>query len=339
MKPVKVCLVGGGRVGTLYGKIYTEFISNAKITTVVDINLSSARVLANKIYLSDNDAFDSFENALAKQKFEAILITTPTFSHRDLTITAANNKINVFCEKPMAITSNDCNEMIKACEKNGVILQIGFMRRFDKDFQLAKSQIDEGIIGDPIIIKSLTRGPGLPPKWSYDIKNSNGILAEVNSHDFDTVRWLGNSEYRRIYAEAYNFKSQEVMKEYPHFYDSAVINTKLQNNIMATIDVVCPCDYGYDSRTEIAGTKGVIFIGSLKGKNISYCTRENGIVSPQFTSWRDRFHEGYIYEHKHFINCIIKGEKPSVSGYDGKMATEAVVAANLSILRGTIVNL
>lgn len=339
MKQLKVCLVGAGRVGKLYSKIYSEFIPNAKITAIVDSDLQNVSKLLSELSLSEHNIFQDFENAVEKQHFDATLITAPTFTHRKITEIAAENKINVFCEKPMAITVEDCEKMIKVCEKNGVILQVGFMRRFDKDFQMAKQKIEEGVIGDPIIIKSITRGPGLPPKWSYDIKNSNGILAEVNSHDFDTVRWLGNSEYRTVYAQAYNFKSQDIKKDYPEFYDSAVVNIKLQNNVMATIDVVCPCDYGYDARTEVVGTKGVIFIGTLRGNNFSYCTKENGIVSPQFRSWRNRFHEGYINEHKHFISCIINGEKPLVSGHDGKMATEAVIAANISIQKGIPINL
>lgn len=339
MKQLKVCLVGAGRVGRLYSKIYSEFIPNARITAIVDSDLQNASKLLDELALPESNVFRKFEDAVEKQDFDAVIITTPTFTHKNITIVAAENKINVFCEKPMAITAEDCEKMIKVCEKNGVILQVGFMRRFDKDFQMAKQKIEEGVIGDPIIIKSVTRGPGLPPKWSYDIKNSNGILAEVNSHDFDTIRWLGNSEYKTVYAEAYNFKSQNLKKDYPEFYDSAVVNIKLQNNVMATIDVVCPCDYGYDARTEVVGTKGVIFIGTLKGNNFSYCTKENGIVLPQFTSWKTRFHEAYINEHKHFINCMIKGEKPLVSGVDGKKATEAVIAANLSIQKRIPINL
>jgi myo-inositol 2-dehydrogenase/D-chiro-inositol 1-dehydrogenase/scyllo-inositol 2-dehydrogenase (NAD+) len=339
MKPLKVCLIGAGRVGSFIGHIYNEYITKARITAIVDTDFSTASLLVKNNDLPKNSVFTDFEQAILKQKFDAVLVTTPTFTHKDLTKIAANKKLNVFCEKPMAITIEDCDEMIEACEKNNVILQIGFMRRFNKDFQAAKSHIDEGLIGEPIIIKSLTRGPGLAPKWSYDIKNSNGILAEVNSHDFDTVRWLANSEYTKVYAEAHNFKSQEILKEYPQFYDSAIVNLRLKNNTMATIDVVCPCDYGYDSRTEVVGTKGVIFIGSLKGNTLSYCTKDNSIVTPQFLSWKNRFQEGYINEHKYFINCIIKGEKPVVAGYDGKMATCAVIAANSSIISGKAVNL
>ena len=80
------------------------------------------------------------------------------------------------------------------------------MRRFDPDFAAAAQRIEAGEIGQPMMVKSLTHGPGLPPPWAQDLNTSNGLLAEVNSHDFDTVRWLMGSNPRRIYVETANFK-------------------------------------------------------------------------------------------------------------------------------------
>jgi len=84
----------------------------------------------------------------------------------------------------MALTIAECDEMIAAAERNAVILQLGFMRRFDPDFQAAKARIEAGEIGQPMLIKSLTHGPDFPPAWARDLQTSNGMLAEVNSHDW-----------------------------------------------------------------------------------------------------------------------------------------------------------
>ena len=252
---------------------------------------------------------------------------------------SAQNKINVFCEKPMAITEEDCTKMIDTCRQANVILQIGFMRRFDEGFLRAKKIIEEGEIGELIIFKSVGRGPGLPGQWSYDIKNSNGNLAEVNSHDFDSLRWLANSDYKRIYALAKNSKNPEIGLNFPKFYDNATVSATMHNNVFAIIDSVCPCEYGYDARAEIVGTKGVLFIGNLNEHTTLTCTREKSIVAPQFLSWKKRFHEAYIAEDRHFLECIRNNEKPKATGEDGKKAVAAVVAANTSILKGVPVDL
>ncbi|MCL4385453.1 MAG: Gfo/Idh/MocA family oxidoreductase [Actinobacteria bacterium] len=339
MEKVKICLVGAGRAGEVHGDVYKFSIPDAEIVSVFDTDLTKAKNLASKFNLDKTRAFTNFDDAIKNVDFDAIVITTPTFTHRQYTEIAAANKKHVFCEKPMCITLEDCDKMIEACKKANVILQIGFMRRFDDGFKNGKQLLMEGEIGQPLIIKSVGRGPGLPGKWAYDIKNSNGTLAEVNSHDFDSIRWLAESDYKVIYSVAKNSKNPEIGKEYPDFYDNATVLATLNNEVFGVIDSVCPCDYGYDARVEIVGTKGVIFIGYLKEHTTITCTRNKGCVSPQVLSWKKRFHEAYIAEDRHFIECILDNKTPIVTGKDGKHAVKAVIAANESIKKGMPVNL
>ena len=334
MSKVRICLIGAGRAGEVHGDVYNNYVKNSEIVAVIDNNLEKAKNLVKKYNLKESLAFYTLRDAINIIKFDAVVITTPTFTHHDYAIEAAQNKIHVFCEKPMATTTRDCDKMIKACQDAGIILQIGFMRRFDSGFLYAKNLINEGKIGEPTIIKSLTHGPGLPGEWALDIKNSNGMLAEVNSHDFDTIRWLSGTEYESIYAVAKNFKCPEIGKKFPNFYDTAIVSLRLQNGILGLIDSVCPCFYGYDARAEIIGTKGIIFIGSLQDSTTITCTKENNIVAKQIMSWKKRFHEAYIAEDRHFIECILGNKEPSANGEDGKKAVAAVVAANNSILSG-----
>ncbi|MDD5658549.1 MAG: Gfo/Idh/MocA family oxidoreductase [Actinomycetota bacterium] len=339
MEKIKICLVGAGRAGEVHGDVHFDFIPNSEIISVFDIDISKAKKLAAKYGVDERFAFYNYEDALSYSEFDAAIITTPTFTHCLYTEMSARKKIHVFCEKPMAITVEDCDKMINACKKGNVKLQLGFMRRFDSGFQKAKQLIKNNGIGEPIIIKSVGRGPGLPGKWAFDIKNSNGNLAEVNSHDFDSVRWLSESEYKKVYAVAKNSKSPEIGKEYPAFYDSAIVSVTMQNEIFGLIDSICPCDYGYDARMEVVGTKGVIFIGSLDEHTIITCTKEKGISSPQILSWKKRFHDAYIAEGRHFVDCIINDSEPMVTGSDGKHAVSIVIAANKSISKGSPVEL
>jgi len=339
MEQVRICLVGAGRAGEVHGDVYYFSIPGAVISSVFDTDIKKAENLALKYKLNQNQAFTSFEDALSYDAFDAAVITTPTFTHCQYTEMAARKKIHVFSEKPMEITLEDCNKMISICENEKVLLQIGFMRRFDAGFLRAKKMIENGDIGEPLIIKSVGRGPGLPGKWAYDIKNSNGNLAEVNSHDFDSIRWLSGSDYKRIYAVAKNSKNPEIGKDYPLFYDNATVSATMKNEVFGIIDSVCPCSYGYDARAEVVGTKGVIFIGSLKECTIITCTREKGMVAPQVLSWKKRFHDAYIAEDRHFIDCIAQGIKPTVTGNDGREAVAAVIAANKSVQEGMPVDL
>jgi myo-inositol 2-dehydrogenase/D-chiro-inositol 1-dehydrogenase/scyllo-inositol 2-dehydrogenase (NAD+) len=219
-------------------------------------------------------------------------------------------------------------------------LQLGFMRRFDPEFVAAAARIQAGEIGQPMMIKSNTHGPGLPPPWARDLRTSNGMLAEVNSHDWDTTRWLMGSDYMRVYTEVANFKGAAHGVDTPNFYDNVLVNLKFESGGLGLISGVCPCGYGYDARVEIIGDKGIMQIGSLQGRAIVVCTdRDHGLVSPVFRTWPERFEWGYIHELQHFVSCIQNGASPRVGGEDGRWAVAGVLAGTRSFLEERPVHL
>jgi myo-inositol 2-dehydrogenase/D-chiro-inositol 1-dehydrogenase/scyllo-inositol 2-dehydrogenase (NAD+) len=229
--------------------------------------------------------------------------------------------------------------MEKAIKRNNVKFQIGFMRRFDQNFLKAKKIIDQGEIGNPILIKSVGRGPGLPPQWYCDVKRSNGLLAEVNSHDFDSLRWLIGSDYEQVYALADNFKCPQYKEEYPDFYDTAAVSLRFKNGVLGLIDGCCPATYGYDARMEILGTEGMLQIGSQQASSVLVWNNKSQLIKEGNRSWRILFKDAYLEEDKHFANCILNNEEPKVSIEDGKKAIEIVIAANKSIKTGQPVKL
>jgi myo-inositol 2-dehydrogenase/D-chiro-inositol 1-dehydrogenase/scyllo-inositol 2-dehydrogenase (NAD+) len=246
---------------------------------------------------------------------------------------AAERKNHVFLEKPMALNLADCDAMIAAAEKAGVFLQLGFMRRFDPEFAAAARRIQAGEIGQPMLIKSLTHGPGLPPPWARDLRTSNGMLAEVNSHDWDTVRWLMGSNLERVYTEVANFKGEAHNVDTPNFYDNVLVNIHFENGGLGSISGVCPCGYGYDARVEIVGEKGILQIGELQGQAVVVCTdRDQGLITPIYRTWPERFAWGYIKEMQHFVECIQTGQPPIVGAQDGRWAVAGVLAGNRSWL-------
>jgi myo-inositol 2-dehydrogenase/D-chiro-inositol 1-dehydrogenase/scyllo-inositol 2-dehydrogenase (NAD+) len=312
-------------------------IAVAQLVAIVDADQALACRQADELGIPH--VFESIEAALAGVDFDAVCIAAPTFTHAAIAIAAAQAGKHILCEKPMALTLDEADAMIAAAQQAGVILQMAFMRRFDPAFRAAREQIVAGAIGDPIVVRTLTRGPGLPPRWACDPATSIGMLAEVNSHDFDTVRWLAGSEFARIYAEAATFKAPQLKEEFPNFYDTAVVNVRLASGALGIIDGCCPAEYGYDARAEVLGTRGVLFIGELRERALVRCTRGDGMVTKQFTSWPTRFEAGYLAEDEHFVNCVRTGEPPAVTGEDGKRALEGVLAATRSIRTGVPVAL
>jgi myo-inositol 2-dehydrogenase/D-chiro-inositol 1-dehydrogenase/scyllo-inositol 2-dehydrogenase (NAD+) len=308
-----------------------DHVPHGRLAVVVDTSAESLEAVGDRYGVKAR--FPTLEAALDGADFDAVVITTPTFTHKPLAVLAAEAGKHVLCEKPMALDLDECDHMIQAAKRHGVFLQIGFMRRFDPEFASAAKRIHAGEIGRPMLIKSLTHGPGLPPPWARDLETSNGMLAEVNSHDWDSTRWLMGANLERVYAEVTNFKGKERGVDTPHFYDTSLVNLRFEGGGLGSISGVCPCDYGYDARVEIVGEKGIMQIGELKGQAVVVCTdREQGLMTPIYRTWPDRFAWGYIREMEHFIECIRTDEPPKPDGEDGRWAVAAVLAATKSFM-------
>ena len=329
--PVRIVLVGAGRAGRVHANSLVNHVPGSTLVGLVD-TVPEMLVESGRQYGVEAQ-FSTLEAALDKLDFDAVVITTPTFTHHALAVTAAQAGKHVFCEKPMALSLEECDAMIAAAQTHSVILQLGFMRRFSPEFTAAYERIQAGEIGQPMMVKSLTHGPGLPPPWARDLKTSNGMLAEVNSHDWDCVRWLMGSNLERVYVEVANIKGAARGVDTPNFYDNCLVNIRFENGGLGSISGICPCDYGYDARVEIVGERGIMQIGEMQGQPIVVCTnRDQGLISPIFRTWPDRFAWGYIREMEHFVGSILSGTPPKVSGIDGRWAVAGVLAGTKSFL-------
>ncbi len=319
---MRILLVGAGRAGANHA----SHLAPGEIAGVFDTDAEAARALAER---HGTRAYATLEDGL--EGADAVVISTPTFTHRELAVAAAQAGRHVLCEKPMALDEAECQAMIAAARDAGVVLQIGFMRRFQPEFAEARRRIGAGDIGEPMVLKSLTRGPGLPPAWAWDIERSNGMLAEVNSHDFDSVRWLAGSDIVRVYAETANRKGAARGVDAEHFYDNAVVALRFASDAIGTIDGTCPADYGYDGRMEVVGSEGLLIIGDVRGQALlEVRDRDHGVVTPTHRTWPDRFEAGYRAQMRAFVEAARTGAAPAVTGEDGLAAVRAVRAANRS---------
>jgi predicted dehydrogenase len=137
-KQIRVCMIGGGRVGKNHSRAFS-YIPGGKIVAVVETVPQVREETAREFGVEHQ--FESLEAALAKIEFDAVVITTPTPTHLPLTALAAENSKHVFLEKPMALTIAECDAILDVVERNSVFLQLGFMRRFDPEFVAAFSAL------------------------------------------------------------------------------------------------------------------------------------------------------------------------------------------------------
>ena len=334
---VKFCLIGTGRAGLIHACNIAHRIPNTQLVSVCDVDPKTLEEVGREFGISAQ--YTDYRQAVSDDGIDAVVIVTPTFLHRDIACAAAENGKHIFLEKPMAVTVAECQQINDAVERAGVRLQIGFMRRFDEGFLGAKEILASGEMGRVMKIKSTGRGPGLPSPWMFDLAKSNGIIAEVNSHDMDSLRWFTGSEAARVYAEAANFKCDAARKTHPDFYDNVLANFRFADNTLGEVDGTCPCHYGYDARVEILCEKGLLMVGSVSQQGVTRVSIDGQVASRAVKSWRNLFKDAYLAEMEHFVECIQQNRQPRVTGQDGLKAVEMVVAVNESLRCGRPVEL
>lgn len=336
-KELGICLIGCGRAGMIHARNYVNKVPGARMVACVDAVEAAAQAAAEELHVTK--VFTDYHDILNDPEVDAVVVVSPTDLHKGIVVDCANAGKHVFCEKPMAMNVEDCQAMIDACEKNHVKLQLGFMRRHDASFKQAKEVLDSGAIGDLVQIHSHTRGPSKPRPWMYDIKKSNGILAEVNSHDIDACRWFAGSDIETVHAIAGNYRNPEARADYPDYYDSVVMTGNFKNGVQYVIDGAAYVQYGYDSHVELVGTKGVIHVGRSEGSSVKCTTVENGTCQPFINSWMTLFIDAYLAEDTAFVQAVLNDTEVPVTGYDGLQAVKIVEAGNRSITTGETIKL
>ena len=332
MNRIRFCVIGVGRAGLVHARNLARRTPGGTLVALCDPQRAALEQAGQELGVAT--FFEDFREAVASPTVDAVVIVTPTYLHCPIACAAAAHGKHVFLEKPMAVTVAECEAIQTAVAQAGVKLQIGFMRRFDEGFLNAKEIVASGELGRIMKIKSTGRGPGLPPPWIYDLRKSNGIIAEVNSHDLDSLRWFTGSSVVRVYAEAGNFKCPDAQAGYPDFYDNVLATFRFANGTIGEVDGTCPCHYGYDARVEILAEKGVLFIGSVAQQGVTKVSIDGQIAGRCVKSWRNLFQDAYLAEIEHFIECIQNDTPPRVTGEDGLRAVEMVLAVNQSLREG-----
>lgn len=327
MPKLGVGVLGVGEMGKRHAENLRRLVPEARLIAVADVAAQRARQIAEELEIEH--AYPSLEEMALRKDIDAILIATPDKFHAAAIRTAAAAGKNIFCEKPIATTLDDAHAALREVSRARVRLQVGFMRRYDPAYVAAMKRIEAGEIGTPVIFKSVGRDKDEPPLAAYQ-SNVNGMLFYNNTiHDFDLARWLMEDEVSEVQA----YTTTTIRPEVATFGDvvASVVNLKYVHGAIGNIESYVQAVYAYDVRTEIVGSKGSIFVGSLQKTPATFLNTHgsNEILSDHFLS---RFAEAYLAEIQDFVHTILTDREPRVTGDDGLRALEIAVAAENSHL-------
>jgi scyllo-inositol 2-dehydrogenase (NAD+) len=329
---VRVGVVGLGRIGHFYAETVAELGGQAKLAAVVDPDASVRNATQSR--LGVEHAYADAVDALERARLDAVIVATPTSAHAEVVMAAANAGKPIFCEKPLALSVAETQRVLAAVRQAGVLLQIGFMRRFDAGHVQAKAAIDSGRIGRPISFKSAGRDPGCPPVEFADPRHSGGLIIDMGIHDFDMARWLMSSEVERVSAEGTLLVCDELRRVGD--IDNALVMLRFATGALGVVEVSRTARYGYDIQAEVLGSDGAVLVGGSNARGAD----QMELLEPQAADddrtppFVRRFANAYRAQIVDFIDCVQHDRSPRASGEDALAAIQIAEAATLSAHSG-----
>lgn len=328
MRRLGIGVLGVGEMGRRHAENLRRLVPQANLVAVADVDSERARRTAAELEI--DNSFGSLEGMLECKGLNAIVIATPDKFHASAVKAIAAAGKDMLCEKPLALTLADANDLLASVSKAGVRMQVGFMRRYDAAYSAAMRRVESGEIGVPVVFKSIGRDKDGPPLASYQA-NINGMLFYTNTiHDFDLARWLMQDEVTEVHA----FTTVAIRPEVAQFGDvvASVVNLKFANGAIGNIESHAQAAYGYDVRTEIIGSRGSIQVGSLHRTAATFLTSQ-GSSRPIADHFLTTFADAYLAEITDFVDCILHDRPVRVNGEDGLKALAICVAAETSHLQ------
>jgi inositol 2-dehydrogenase len=321
---VGIGVIGLGRLGAAYAKYFTGRITGATLVAVSDVNEAAATASATQLNVTR--VYSRYQDLITDETVDAIVIVSPTSTHREIVSEAASHGKPIFCEKPLSINLNEAQAMLRVVKETNVFFQMGFMRRFDKGYVAARSKIEEGAIGTPVLFKSSSRDPYRPSLEYLDPAHSGGLLVDCGIHDLDLGRWF-MGDIASVYTIGGTLAYPE-MKTIGDI-DNAVTSLYFASGALGVIDLSRNGVYGYDIRTEILGTEGTLKIGYLRETPIMVMNKD-GITHDTVPYFTERFEQAYISQLQNFVDNLLQNRPPAVTCADGVAALQASAAATLS---------
>ncbi len=270
-------------------------------------------------------------------ELSAVLVTTPNWTHKEIVIKAFEAGNNVFCEKPLATTLKDCDEMIAAGEKAGKLLQVGLVYRYSNFFRKMKEIIARGDIGDLQMMWCKEFRVPFSAPWKFKQTPSGGAIVEKNCHHFDIFNWMIEAKAVRVSA----FGGQNVIKKGKEFeslvisgermviedseiVDNAWIIAEYENGARVSLGLCFFSPYGNDLEIGAIGNHGKLesLVNARKVTVWGYDKPDR--IDYEVAEERGFGHYGGFRQHVEFLECVKTG-KPTFA--DGSVGKESIVIA------------
>lgn len=314
MKRLGVAVIGTGFWGRNHARNFKE-LEEAQLLAVCDMNGERARAVAERF---DVKAYTNAGKLLKRGDVEAVSICTWSTSLAKEALKALKAGKHVLVEKPMATNTRQAEKLLETAEKGGLCLTVGFLMRFIPGIRHIKEAIENKAIGN--LVCATAKRVSQWPERIGDV----GVVKDIAIHDIDVIRYLFNEDPIAVYAKTGSMRHKK-------FEDYAQIMLTFEGGKSAFIESNWLTPYK---------TRTLIVTGSKAIMKLDYITQELMVEDAKETVQpRHLWREPLKLELRHFVNCVLKREKPLITGVDGLKALRIAEAALKSSAKGRVIKL
>ena len=322
---LRMGLIGAGRIGRLHAEHLRCRLPEAELVMVTDVNEGAARECAARYGIGEWAA--DYPRMLARGDIEAVVVCSPTDTHTAIIEACAAAGKHVFCEKPIDPDLGRIDRALAAVRTAGVVLQVGFNRRFDANFRRVRRAVSAGEIGTPHQVHIVSRDPA-PPPIEY-VARSGGIFMDMTIHDFDMAHYLVGDAIEEVYATG-GVRVDPAIGAAGDL-DTAVVVLKFAGGAIGIIENCRRAVYGYDQRVEVFGSAGSIRVDNNYPNTAILSGAERVARDLPLNFFLDRYVESYIEELRAFVQAVQSRGTSPVSGEEGRVPVAVALAARRSV--------
>lgn len=325
VQPLKLGLIGAGRIGQMHAGNLTTHIPSVELVMVADVLEENAKRCAKRYAIPF--ATQDYRAVLESPDIDAVIICSSTDTHARVIEEAAQAGKHIFCEKPIALELSSVDRALDAVASAGIKLQLGFNRRFDASYRRVRQAVEQGETGRLQQLHIISRDPA-PPPIDY-ISVSGGLFLDMTIHDFDMARFLIGSEVDEVYVMAGVMVDPAIGKLGD--VDTATILLRFNNGVIGTIENCRRATYGYDQRVEVLGELGAVRTDNVYANTV-VLSNSSGIQRDlPLHFFIERYTQSYVTEIEAFVDAVLHNKPVLVGGHDGRMALLLGLAAKKSL--------
>lgn len=318
--PIRIGIIGAGRMGLDHAVRVRDRISGAVLTAIVEPDGVRRSIAATEF--SDARMFVELDDAVGHADLDAVIIASPGRFHEEALLKCLDSKLDVLCEKPLTPDTASAIRVLEAEQRaDRPLIQVGFMRRFDPEYAGLKQLVDSHELGELLMLHCVHRNPEMPEFFTQEMLIDDSVV-----HEFDLVSWFSGSEIAGVEVR-YPRRSSNAP---PALAEPLFVLCELENGVLADVEMSANARFGYQVTMEAVFENGIARVGQPSGLQRWH---EGSFRIEESQDFLSRFRAAYDIEIQSWVNAVEEARLGGPNAYDGYRVAAACEAGVEALTR------